>query len=80
MIKTAEEVAHKIEAFASYEELINPIIFASLVAKEFAKLHVEACKKEIADDYLYYLDGDEGSERLDCKKFNKEAYPLENIK
>ncbi len=47
---------------------------------EFAKLHVQACKEEIADDYLYYLDGDEGSERLDNKKFFKESYPIENIK
>ena len=47
---------------------------------EFARLHVEACKKEIAEDYTYYLKGDEGSEVLDKKLFNKEAYPLENVK
>ena len=47
---------------------------------EFTKLHVEACKEEIADDYTYYLEGDEGSERLNEKKFFKEAYPIENIK
>ena len=50
------------------------------LAIEFTKLHVEACKKEISEDYIYYLDGDEGSEVLDKKLFNKEAYPLENIK
>ena len=50
------------------------------LAIEFAKLHVEACKKEIAEDYTYYLKGDEGSEVLDKKLFNKEAYPLENVK
>jgi len=50
------------------------------LAVEFAKLHVQACKKEIAEDYTYYLKGDEGSEILDQNKFNKEAYPLENIK
>jgi hypothetical protein len=47
---------------------------------EFAKLHVESCKEEIADDYTYYLEGDEGSEGLNKTLFFKEAYPLENIK
>ena len=47
---------------------------------DFAKLHVKECKEEIADDYLYYLEGDEGSERLNYKCFSNEAYPLENIK
>jgi predicted HD phosphohydrolase len=47
---------------------------------EFAKLHVEACKKDIAEDYTYYLEGDEGSEHLNTVKYFKEAYPLENIK
>lgn len=46
---------------------------------EFAKMHVKAIKKEIAEDYLYYLEGDEGSERLNTKKFFKEAYPESNI-
>jgi hypothetical protein len=47
---------------------------------EFAKLHVKACKKEISEDYLYYLEGDEGSERLNSDKFKKEVYSLDNIK
>lgn len=47
---------------------------------EFAKLHREAIIKEIAEDYLYYLEGDEGSEHLNKKKFFKEIYPLTNIK
>lgn len=49
-------------------------------AKEFAKLHVEDALKKIADNYIYYLEGDEGSERLNEKRFFKEAYPLTNIK
>lgn len=47
---------------------------------EFAKFHVEAALKEIVEDYCYYLEGDEGSERVNAKKFLKEAYPLTNIK
>lgn len=46
---------------------------------EFTKLHIKSLLEEIADDYLYYLEGDEGSERLDKKKFFKEVYPLTNI-
>jgi hypothetical protein len=47
---------------------------------EFAKLHVEECKRNIAEDYTYFLKGDEGSETLDVEKFHKESYPLDNIK
>lgn len=50
------------------------------VLRTFAKLHVQACKEDIAEDYTYYLKGDEGSEVLDKEKFYKEAYPLTNIK
>jgi hypothetical protein len=46
----------------------------------FVKLHREAILKEIAEDYTYYLKGDEGSETLDKEKFFKEVYPINNIK
>lgn len=55
-------------------------ITTSRLGIEFAKLHREAILKEIADDYMYYLEGDEGSERLYKEKFFKEVYPLNNIK
>ena len=45
----------------------------------FAKLHRKAILEEIAEDYLYYLEGDEGSERLNKQRFLKEIYPLTNI-
>jgi hypothetical protein len=47
---------------------------------EFAKLHRKAILEEIAEDYTYYLKGDEGSETLDKEKFFKEVYPINNIK
>ena len=76
-IPTAEELFYskfkKEGGLISNEDLIEYAI-------DFAKLHVQACKEEISDDYLYYLDGDEGSERLDTKKFFKESYPIKNIK
>lgn len=49
-IPTAEEIALKVEDVASYEELQNPIIFASLVAKEFAKLHVKAALEAASEN------------------------------
>ena len=76
---TAEEFLIKRQKELGY----NPCIDLSRTKEtliEFAKLHVKECKEEIADDYLYYLEGDEGSERLNEKKFKKEAYPLELIK
>ncbi len=51
-----------------------------IIMKDYAKLHVQACKKDIAEDYCYYLKGDEGSKQLDRVLFFKEAYPLTNIK
>jgi ABC-type molybdate transport system substrate-binding protein len=54
--------------------------FAIEIAIEFAKLHREAILKEIAEDYTYYLKGDEGSEILNKEKFFKEVYPINNIK
>lgn len=60
--------------FCNFEDSIVEIMI------EFTKLHREAILKEIAEDYSYYLEGDEGSERLDKKKFFKEVYPLNNIK
>ena len=52
MIPTAEEIALQIEEKASYDELVNPIIFASLVAKEFAKLHVKQALKEASEKVI----------------------------
>ena len=61
------------DIYASKQGIIEAMII-------FTKLHREAILKEIAEYYLYYLEGDEGSERLDEKKFFKEAYPLNLIK
>lgn len=47
---------------------------------QFAKIHRKAILEEIAEDYLYYLEGDEGSERLNEQKFFKEVYSENNIK
>ena len=47
---------------------------------EFAKMHRKAILEEIAEDYLYYLEGSEGSERLNQKKFFKEVYSINKIK
>jgi ABC-type molybdate transport system substrate-binding protein len=84
-IITAEELAITIllkgnKDYSSFDRVSFTGKQLKELAVEFAKLHVEACKKEIAEDYTYYLKGDEGSEILDQNKFNKEAYPLENIK
>lgn len=81
-LPTAEEFIKKEYALdnteSHYNKLLDDDVYEVMI--EFTKLHVKACKEEIKDDYLYYLEGDEGSERLDSKKFSKEAYPLENIK
>jgi ABC-type molybdate transport system substrate-binding protein len=84
-IITAEELAITIllkgnKDYSSFDRVSFTGKQLKELAVEFAKLHVQACKKEIAEDYTYYLKGDEGSEVLDQNKFNKEAYPLENIK
>ena len=47
---------------------------------EYAKFHRKAILEEVADDYTYYLQGDEGSETIDKEKFFKEVYTLNNIK
>jgi hypothetical protein len=78
---TAEEFFFDYSVDSEYDNLsVNckqEIIYKAL---EFAKLHVKACKEEIAEYYLNYLDIDEDSDRLDANKFNKEAYPLTLIK
>jgi hypothetical protein len=84
------------EAIISAEQCLKNVLIKYLEAKkdsskdradavneamlEFAKLHREAILKEIAEDYTYYLKGDEGSETLDEEKFFKEVYPINNIK
>lgn len=85
---TAEECALTVEASASYKELENPIIFASLVAKKFARYHVEKAlesaskKSRIIDDPNSYT-GNTGSEyppdQIVDKKSILNAYPKENI-
>ena len=79
----ANKMANKIPTAEEFKQKLDKANHAytdEYLMIEFAKLHVKACKADIAEDYTYYLKGDEGSEILDKKKFNKEAYPLTNIK
>lgn len=77
MLPTAKEFLEKNCDYILPNDLRSDIEEAMI---NYTKLHREAIIKEIAEDYLYYLEGDEGSERLDKKKFFKEIYPLTNIK
>ena len=58
--------------------LYNSVKYLEKVKIDFAKKHVQMCKNEIANDYEYYLEGQEGA-FLNKDKFNKEAYPEYNI-
>lgn len=82
---TAEECAWLVEADASYEELINPKTFASLVAIKFAKYHVKkalqaACKKAVLGKQgafgVYWNRGD----LLLDEESVINSYPLTEIK
>ena len=94
MIPTAEEVALKIEESASYEQLQNPIIFASLVAIQFAKLHVtkaldqaflniemRVSENETNETPSFTDNYDDGYVTITVSKSSiLDAYPLDNIK
>lgn len=60
------------------EGLYNGVKYLEKVKIDFAKKHVQMCKNEIANDYEYYLEGQDGA-FLNKDKFNKEAYPEHNI-
>ncbi len=49
-MKTVEEIALDVESTASFDELINPIIFASLVAKKYAKQLLEEYTNRIVEN------------------------------
>jgi hypothetical protein len=77
-IPTAEELAERMYADGSYEELIDRVKFAASVAIALAKLHVEAAIVECIDcaptsstDPIY---------RSDVEECLTDCYPLENIK
>jgi hypothetical protein len=72
-IPTAELLALQIESTASYEELVNPIIFASLVAKEFAKIHVNAALQAASEQVEF-------DEEVLIRQSILQAYPLDLIK
>jgi hypothetical protein len=79
-IPTANELFqeyHGFEADSSSRDIINLMI-------EFAKIHVEACKKEISEkaeltDFAYEFLQEGASDAID-KDSILNAYPLENIK
>ena len=79
-IPTAEEVALQIEDIASYEELKNPIVFASLVAIEFARLHVEEALKEALESIPCLGSSTDIATYEEVEEAVLNAYPLENIK
>jgi len=70
-IPTAEDLATQMQHNLGYNDLIDPIKFASLVAIEYTKLHVQAALKAASD----WVGEKEGVD------FNlKNSYPLDNIK
>jgi hypothetical protein len=73
-IPTAELLAMQMRDSLGYNDLINPVNFASLVAIEFAKLHVEAQIETIkqSDGFKYASFKEQDS--------ISNAYPLDNIK
>jgi len=80
-IPTAEELALQMQDTLSYDDLINPYKFASLVSKEFAKLHVEAALKKASEDAEIndYDEHKQYSPHINEKTILN-AYPLTNIK
>lgn len=75
-IISAEEFSKK------YTRLRSSVALKDLTnfAVEFAKMHRKAILEEIAEDYLYYLEGDLISVGLNKLTFFKEVYPENNIK
>ena len=72
-IPTAKELIDKIDEdfyakHSYYLSISSPVLFAKAIAIEFAKLHVEECKKEIANKAIEYHDSILNS------------YPLDKIK
>lgn len=90
-IPSAAEIALIVEQSASYQAIADPIIFASLVAKEFAKLHVQAAlqmasekaetiiHKEFLEEFKI-ANQSITSNNLIYKNSILNAYPLELIK
>ena len=76
-IPTAEELIRNIARFESPNDVI-PIHSLDKIMIEFAKLHVEACKKDIINNVETSLGGD-GSPLFSVVSILK-SYPLENIK
>lgn len=90
-MKTAEELALEMQENLGYDDLIDKVSFASLVAIEFAKLHCEAQLQAILKN-IKMKEYEQGDESLcwvvdnmgDAHVLNVEsiinAYLLNNIK
>ena len=76
---TAEQCALDIQSDASYEELIDPIKFASIVAIKFARHHVRETLLQALEDSPTGSSTDIPSYE-DMKDAILNAYPLEKIK
>jgi hypothetical protein len=86
-IPTAEEFIRN--EWDNYTDQLEGIVedgnHAAFMMREFAKLHVQACKEEIAQKIKYYPDYTENSKINDAReKASKESilstYPSELIK
>jgi hypothetical protein len=87
-IPTAEELATNMQHDLSYDDLINPIKFASLVAIELTKIHVKAALKKASEKVEMIADENQDFRLQNCNcvdyLINKnsilEAYTLDLIK
>jgi len=82
-LPTAEELIDKIDEdfyakHSYYLSISSPVLFAKTIAIEFAKLHVESCKREIINNVETCIGGD-GSPLVSIASILN-SYPLENIK
>lgn len=82
---TAENLALQMQDTLGYDDLIDPVKFASLVATEFAKIHVQEALKEASKKVKSYVDtnGEWTSSHVSAsidKSSILNAYPLTNIK
>jgi hypothetical protein len=80
-IPTAEELATQMQESLGYDDLINPIKFASLVAIELTKLHIEAALKVASELSNLDLANDNAPDKLISLPDDiLNSYPLTNIK
>jgi hypothetical protein len=79
-IPTAEKFLNRGLDDSGFELTGNQLKIMARQAREFAKLHVEACKQDIAEKAKTCYASEWSEDIVVDKKSIYDAYPLENIK